>query len=215
MSISIQPTPINPSSIHAQFTSAAIRHFVSNIAVAVVRVSVQFTSRLRWGMFCAMPSGPFAVPARPRPLDERRLYKRGVKLGFDGGLVDDMMHVFVVPRYRCSHGQAIEEIDYFHGVVGGMPMCQTMEDEIDYPAIALVGSSGFVGKCVIHIQRRWRGLRAKRYGKSMVKFGLLLANAWRRGRKLPDQIGPCQRKRKQSDPSRGGGEPSYQSQRRS
>ena len=142
-------------------------------------------------MFCAMPSGPFAIPARPRPLDERRLYKRGVKLGFDRGLVDDMMHVFVVPRYRCSHGQAIGEIDYFYGVVGGMPMCQTMEDEIDYPAIALVGSSGFVGKCVIHIQRRWRrwrsGLRAKRYDVQMIKFGLLLANAWRRVRQLPQR----------------------------
>ena len=129
------------------------------------------------------------------------------------------MRVFVAPRYRRPHDQAIQDIYYFDDFVwgdfvGGMPMAQ-MEDGIDYPAIALVGSFGFVGKCVIHIQRRWRRLRAKRYEKSMVRFGLLLANAWRRGRKLPDQIGPCQRKRKRSDPSRGGGEPSYQSQRRS
>ena len=177
-------------------------------------VSVQFTARLRSGMFGNMPSGPFAVPAFPRPLDEGWGFMRGISIGFDGGLLHDHMRVFVVPRYRCSCEQAIQDIDYFLSFVGGMPMAQ-MAGKIDYPAIALVGSNGFVGKCVIHIQRRWRRLRAKRYAKRMVKVGLLLANAWRRGRKPPDQIGPCQRKRKRSDPSRGGGEPSSQSQRRS
>ena len=176
-------------------------------------VSVQFTARLRSGMFGNMPSGPFAVPAFPRPLDEGWGFMRGISIGFDGGLLHDHMRVFVVPRYRCSFEQAIQDIDYFYGFVGGMPMAE-MADKINYPAIALVGSNGFVGKCVIHIQRRWRRLRAKRYAKSMVEVGLLLANAWRRGRKLPDQIDTCQRKREKSDPSRGGGEPSYKSQRR-
>ena len=178
-------------------------------------VSVQFTARLRSGMFGNMPSGPFAVPASPRPLDEGWGFMRGISIGFDGGLLHDHMRVFVVPRYRFLLGLKVtQQIDYFEGVVGGITMVR-MEDCTVYPACTLVGSNGFVGKCVIHIQRRWRRLRAKRYGKSMVKFGLLLANAWRRGRKLPDQIGPCQRKRKQSGPSCGGGEPSYQSQRRS
>ena len=180
-------------------------------------VSVQFTARLRSGMFGNMPSGPFVVPASRRPLDESFGYiglMQGISIGFDGGLLHARMRVFVVPRYRCSCEQAIQDIVSFLSCAGEMPMA-LMAGKIDYPAIALVGSNGFVGKCVIHIQRRWRRLRAKRYGKSMVKFGLLLANAWRRGRKLPDQIGPCQRKRKQSGPSCGGGEPSYQSQRRS
>ena len=176
-------------------------------------VSVQFTARLRSGMFGNMPSGPLAVPASPRPLDEGFAFLRGISIGFDGGLLRDFMRVFVVPRYRCSREKAIQDIDYFYGFIGGMPVAQ-MAGKIDYPAIALVGSNGFVGKCVIHIQRRWRRLRAKRYEKSMVRFGLLLANASRRGRKLPDQIDTCQRKREKSDPSRGGGEPSYKSQRR-
>ena len=154
------------------------------------------------------------VPASPRPLEESWLYNRGVVLGFDGGLLDNLLRVFVVPRYRFLLGLKVtQQIDYFEGVVGGITMVR-MEDCTVYPACTLVGSNGFVGKCVIHIQRRWRRLRAKRYAKSMVEVGLLLANAWRRGRKLPDQIDTCQRKRRKSDPSRGGGEPNYKSQRR-
>ena len=177
-------------------------------------VSVQFISRLRSGMFGNMPSGPFAVAPSPRPSHEGWLFLEGINIGFDGGLLPDFARVFVVPRYRHSREHAILDIFYFDDFVDDMPIAWILDHDpvLHYPAIALVGSFGFVGKCVIHIQRRWRRLRrlrAKRYAKRMVKVGLLLANAWRRGRKPPYQIGPCQRKRKQSDPSRGDGEPSY------
>ena len=180
-------------------------------------VSVQFMSRLGSDMLWGMPRGPFAVAPCPRPLHEGWHFLEGINLGFDGGLLPDFARVFVVPRYRHSREHVILDIFYCDDFVDNMPIAWILdhEPELHYPVIALVSSFGFVGKCVIHIQRRWRRwLRAKRYGKSMVEFGLLLANVWCRGRKLPDQIGPCQRKRKRSDPSRGGGEPSYQSQRR-
>ena len=181
-----------------------------------IAVRVQFTSRLRSFVFAlsTMPFIPSPYPAAPRPLDEIWLYKRGVFLGFDGGLLNNLTRVFVVPMFRHRISRDVtQQINTFEGLGLGVPIAR-MEDGTDYPALALVGSNGFVGKCVIHIQRRWRRLRAKRYEKSMVRFGLLLANALRRGRKLPDQIDTCQRKREKSDPSRGGGEPSYKSQRR-
>ena len=194
MSISIQPTPINPSSIHAQFTSAAIRHFVSNITVAVVRVSVQFTSRSRSRLLAliTMISGPPAVLPSERPTNERWLYtQRGVVVGFDGGHLDDNMIVFVVPRYRvtiypCTTqgflDQAIQKVDYFCGFSHGMPIALMMVSKRYIPAMALVGPYGFVGHCVVNIQRRWRRWRwkcaANRYDVQMVKFGLFLARAW-------------------------------------
>ena len=153
-----------------------------------------------------MPSGPPAIFPFPRPLDELQLYKRGVQAGFDGSLLDDNMLVYVVPRYRVprypySIEKAIRSIDYFHGRAPhgpfiGMPICQVYPNKEDFPAVAFVGPSGFVGKCVIHIQRRWRRwrregpLRAKRYNVQMVKFGMLLAVAWCRVSSRLDEIDP-------------------------
>ena len=128
-----------------------------------MRVSVQFTSRWRLCVLApvTMPGGPPAILPSRRPPDERWLFRRGVILGFDGGLLEDQMCVFVlaryrVPRYPCSSEKAIQTIDYFHGVCGGMSIAQMSEDEMDIPAIAFVGSRGFAGKCVIHLQRRFR-----------------------------------------------------------
>ena len=137
-----------------------------------------------------MPSGPPAIFPFPRPLDEFGLFRRGVQVGFDGSLLDDNMVVYVVPRYRVvrypcyrSAKEATRRVDYFHGCAP-MPICQMLIDEADFPAIALVGPSGFVGKRIIHIQRIWRRwirvAHAKRYNAKMVEFGLLLARASRR-----------------------------------
>ena len=146
-----------------------------------------------------MPSGPPAILPFKRPLDERWLFRRGVVVGFDGGLLSSDMRVFVVPRYRmypysCPSEETIQEVDYFHGLIDGMPVAQMAGDEMDMPAIAFIGSNGFVGKCVTHIQRRWRRWRTghpKRYEKNMLTFGMLLANAWRRVSTRRDGNDPC------------------------
>ena len=164
-----------------------------------------------------MPSGPPAIFPFPRPLDERGLFRRGVQVGFDGSLLDDNMLVYVVPRFRINiysyySKEAIQRIDYFHGCASHrygrqMPMCQMLKDKSDFPAVALVGPSGFVGKCIIHIQRRWRRWdresRAKRYEMQMVTHGLLWAEASLRG---SARLGEIDAEVKQSDPSRDGGE---------
>ena len=154
-----------------------------------------------------MPSGPPAIFPFPRPLDEFGLFRRGVQVGFDGSLLDDNMVVYVVPRYRVvrypcyrSAKEATRKIDYFHGCAPfrydrPMPMCQMFKDKADFPAVALVGPSGFVGRRIIHIQRIWRRwirvAHAKRYHAQMVKFGLLLARASRRRSVLLGEIDPC------------------------
>ena len=155
-----------------------------------VFIGVQFTSRSRSYSFALdnMPSGTPAIFPFPPPLDEHGLYRRGVQVGFDGSLLWDNMLAYVVPRFRavrypCYSKGAFQRIDYFHGCGyhrygRAMPMCQMFEDKCDFPAVALVGPSGFVGKRIIHIQRRWRRWRResrrKRYGVQMVRFGIML-----------------------------------------
>ena len=107
--------------------------------------------------------GPF-----PRPFDERSLHHRNIQIGFDGSLVQDNMYVYVLgncranpfyhicgAKYRYRFG--VGKVDYFHGLIRGVPMCQMWQTEETVSATEMINiSKGYTVVRIIHLQRRWR-----------------------------------------------------------
>ena len=106
-----------------------------------------------------MPIQPFS-----RPHDEESLYKKGVQIGFDGSLVGDRMTVYVLALRRVNpYGVAtayirgIRKVDYFHGLINGIPMAQMYSDKAAVSAIEMINiSRGFTALRIANFQRRWR-----------------------------------------------------------
>lgn len=89
----------------------------------------------------------------PRPLDERILFLQGIQVGFDGSLLRDGAEVYVLG------GGGVRRVDYFHGLVDGVPMCPMEEDEADVSATQMINiSKGFTALRITNLQRRWRSL---------------------------------------------------------
>ena len=101
------------------------------------------------------------------------LFRKGIQLGFDGSLVDDGDWVYVL-GYRLEE-QTVQQIDYFHSMVGGAPMAQ-MTDESNCSATHMIAlQRGFTAIRITNVQRRWRQIRALRYRRNMLKFGIAIA----------------------------------------
>jgi hypothetical protein len=131
-----------------------------------------------------------------RPLDERSLYNQGIQIGFDGSLLRDGAEVYVL---CCAYdgfdgsllsdgGGGARKLDYFHGLINGVPMGQMEEDEADVSATEMINmSQGFTALRITNLQRRWRCAKAmmlaRRYEKSMIAFCVAIAQILRRQRK--------------------------------
>ena len=103
--------------------------------------------------------GPF-----PRPFDEDSLFRKKIQVGFDGSLVGDSMDVYVLGNYRGLrevYNFGVRKVDYFHGLIRGVPMCQMWETEECVSATEMINiSKGYTVQRIIHLQRRWRRRRS-------------------------------------------------------
>ena len=114
-----------------------------------------------------MPSRPFA---RPTPITEEH-----VTVGFDGSLVNDGDFVYVLGFFSRYGESPIQQIDYFHVLVNGIPMAY-MVDETYISAVHMISiAKGFTVQRIINLQRRWRLRRSRNYEKHMVEFCLAVA----------------------------------------
>ena len=103
------------------------------------------------------------------------LFRKGIQLGFDGSLVDDGDWVYVLGIHSQWEEHTVQQIDYFHGMVGGAPIAQ-MTDESDCSATHMIALQlGFTAIRITNVQRRWRQIRALRYRRNMLKFGIAIA----------------------------------------
>ena len=65
---------------------------------------------------------------------KRKLFRRGFQYTLDGSLVNDRDFVFVLPaddrdpETKVAGGRILQ-IDYFHGLIGGIPIAQMMDDD--------------------------------------------------------------------------------------
>ena len=101
-----------------------------------------------------------ALQPFPRPLDEQSFYNRDIQIGFDGSLLSDGAEVYVLG------GGGVRRVDYFHGLVDGVPMCQMEDNEEVVSATEMINiSKGFTALRITNLQRRWRFAKARRYAK--------------------------------------------------
>ena len=95
------------------------------------------------------------------------LYKKGVALGADGGLLFDGETVYILAT--DYQGPRIEEIDYFHGVSvfsqGAGPTAQ-MADDSDICSTNMI-SIGKESKTIRNIIRVQRAFRSRLQGVTM------------------------------------------------
>ena len=105
-----------------------------------------------------------AIRPFPRPFDERRLFNRKIQVGFDGSLVRDGMDVYVLGNYcglRKVYKFGVRKVDYFHGLIDGVAICQMRDNEEDIFATEMINiSKGYTAVRIIHLQRRWRRRRS-------------------------------------------------------
>ncbi len=123
---------------------------------------------------------------RPGPFAEEALFRRNVQIGADGSILRDGSLVYCVREWGMPLRYRIQRIDYFHGMMGGVPIAQTY-DELDVAAcdvIAITGR-GFVVERIRHLQVRFRSWRARseRYYKRMIAMGTILAHAYFRSQR--------------------------------
>ena len=122
---------------------------------------------------------PLLLP-RPDAETERALYHRGIQIGADGSILQDGSQVYAVfepTEFRHY------TVDYFHGLYGGVPMCQVYSDdylEPEFLATELIAAdrNGFVVLRLRHLQAKFRErrrIRSVRYTARMLQIGILLA----------------------------------------
>ena len=94
------------------------------------------------------------------PSFRRDLYQRNILLGLDGSIVNDGMMVYVPDWMSMELSHPMQEIDYFHGMLDGHAMCQTVEDEVNLKDINMLNPDvGFVAFNIRKIQRLFRSRR--------------------------------------------------------
>ena len=117
----------------------AVRHFQKQAKKA---------NEKRYGLFPLEPSF------------RRDLYQKGIQLGLDGSIVGDDMTVYVPDWMSMELPHPMQEIDYFHGMLDGHAVCQTMEDEVGLYDINMLNPDvGFVAFNIRKIQRLFRSRR--------------------------------------------------------
>ena len=96
-------------------------------------------------------------------------------VSFDGSLVNDRDFVYVLGFLETYGESPIQQIDYFHVLVNGIPMAY-MVDETYISAVHMISiAKGFTVQRIINLQRRWRLRRSRNYEKHMVEFCLAVA----------------------------------------
>ena len=108
----------------------------------------------------------------PRPHDERDLFFKGIVVGLDGSLLFDNRSAYVLAwhgmRAEDGHGP-IQKIDYFHGLIDGIPVAQMYTKKEDVHATEMISTyGGFTVQRVINFQRRWRVHRPQISGFALV-----------------------------------------------
>ena len=117
----------------------AVRHFQKQAKKA---------NEKRYGLFPLEPSF------------RRDLYQKGIQLGLDGSIVGDDMTVYVPDWMSMELPHPMQEIDYFHGMLDGHAVCQTMGDEVGLYDIKMLNPDvGFVAFNIRKIQRLFRSRR--------------------------------------------------------
>ena len=95
------------------------------------------------------------------------LYRKGVAIGADGGLLDDGDMVYILATDH--QGPRIEEIDYFHGVSdlsqGAGPTAQMADDSDIYSTHMISIDKG--NKTIRNIIRMQRAFRSRLQGAAM------------------------------------------------
>ena len=103
------------------------------------------------------------LPPRPPPFAEQELYRRGLHIGLDGSVLLDGSNVYA--PYQRDLSQRLHQVDYFHGLIGGIPVCQTYSEESLEPnflATELINvESGFVFTRLRNLQRAFRARRLR------------------------------------------------------
>ena len=124
-------------------------------------------------------TNPMALPPFPRPSYEKALCNPGKRLyvGFDGSVVGDNCWVYVLGACKeTTNVDPVQQIDYFHGFIDGIPIAQSMDDW-DIPAMNMISiSSGFTVQRITALQRRWRLIRSRRYQRNMIRVSVFIAN---------------------------------------
>ena len=73
-------------------------------------------------------------------------------------------------RAEDGHGH-IQRIDYFHGLIDGIPVAQMYTKKEDVHATEMISTNGgFTVQRVINFQRRWRVRRPQIFGFALVDF---------------------------------------------
>ena len=103
------------------------------------------------------------------------LFRKGIQLGFDGSLVDDGDRVYVLGINSQWGEHPVQQIDYFHGMVGGAPIAKMMDDSYCSATHMIALQRGFTAIRITNVQRRWRQFRARRYSRNVLKFGIAIA----------------------------------------
>jgi len=110
----------------------------------------------------------------PRPHDEMDLFDKGIVVGLDGSLLFGGLNAYVLARHgmRAEDGHGpIQKIDYFHGLIDGIPVAQMYTKKEDVHATEMISTNGgFTVQRVINFQRRWRVRRPQIFGFALVDF---------------------------------------------
>ena len=104
---------------------------------------------------------PFRKPIALNRSDTDDLWRKGIVIGYDGGLVHDDETVLIVPWARTRIHNAVDVVDYFHGFSGVSPVA-CMHSDADLWSHLMIGQTGPIARAVCVIQRRFRQRRMRR-----------------------------------------------------
>jgi len=98
---------------------------------------------------------------------EQSLYDRSIQIAMDGSILMDGDDVYVL---NASFDARVDRIEYFHGLVLGMPAASLYSDDATI-AINMIplGLRGNTAKRISLLQRKWRNQRWRLY----VQFDLI------------------------------------------
>ena len=87
--------------------------------------------------------------------------------GYDGSKLCDSARVMVVASRHPSRLE-LHHVDYFHGVISGIPVCQTVVGEIDISACEMIAWDwGPAVRSFVLLKRRWRRCKWKKHIQSL------------------------------------------------
>ena len=68
-----------------------------------------------------------------------------------------MFMYWVITAVSERYNFGVRKVDYFHGLIDGVAICQMSDNEEDVFATEMINiSKGYTAVQIIHLQRRWR-----------------------------------------------------------